>query len=147
MWLDGLVIHSWGFPNCSFIFFYSHLLKPEGFGKWLTGNHNKADPLSTLPSQFSPQPFISTAVSVMQMRTLCPVNCNITAPITQTNKQWNTGVNKVKAADLPPKNCLSSCSFPMYELTLADLCGCSISELRKSQVWHRPKSLFQRKYI
>lgn len=30
---DGLVIHSWGNPNCSFIFFYSPLLKPEGLGK------------------------------------------------------------------------------------------------------------------
>lgn len=100
MWRDGLVIHSWGFPNCSFIFFYSHLLKPEGFGKWLTGNHNKADPLSTLPSQFIPRPFISIAVSVIQMHTLCPVNCNITSPITQTSKQANTGINTVDAADL-----------------------------------------------
>lgn len=27
---DGLLIHSWAYLNCSFMFFYSALLRPEG---------------------------------------------------------------------------------------------------------------------
>lgn len=59
MYHDGLVIHSWGSPNCSFIFFYSPLLKPEGLGKWLTDSttrwtHCQAFPLNLVPIHLFP---------------------------------------------------------------------------------------------
>ena len=41
VWCDGLVIHSWGSTNCSFILFYSALLRPEGFGKRLTDSRTR----------------------------------------------------------------------------------------------------------
>lgn len=60
--------------------------------------HNKAGPLSTLPSQFSPQPFIFTTVSVMQMHRL--------AWLTAPSLVWSQkiGWNNTAGAACVPKS-------------------------------------------
>lgn len=54
VWCDGLVIHSWGSPNCSFMFFYSPLLKPEGLGKWLTDTTTRQTHCRPFPLNLGP---------------------------------------------------------------------------------------------
>lgn len=50
VWRDGSVIHSWGRPNCSFIFLYSPLLEPEGAWEMI----NKMDPRQPFPLNLVP---------------------------------------------------------------------------------------------
>lgn len=74
------------------LFFYILLFSfIEARGAWgmINRQHNKTDPLSAFPSQFSPHLFFFSCVSLMQMRGACPAWLTLPSLVKAQKIGWN----------------------------------------------------------